>query len=152
MKLVVFGASGGTGKQIVKQALDAGHQVRAFVRNAEKLDLTHENLSVITGDALDEAAVERAVHGMDAVLSALGPKGKPLVIVADSTGKIVDAMKKEGVKRLVVVSVGGILQSKDQPGGFNKVLRECLKTRQKGKGWANLQDDQIQPSLPNRPE
>jgi putative NADH-flavin reductase len=131
MKIVVFGASGGTGKQVVRRALKAGHQVRAFVRNAEKLDLTHENLSVITGDALDEAAVERAVHGMDAVLSALGPKGKPLAIVANSTGKIVDAMKKEGVKRLVVVSVGGILQSKDQPGGFNKFLSGLIKRLQR---------------------
>jgi len=131
MKVVVFGASGGTGQQIVRRALDDGHQVTAFVRNASKLGLTHENLSVATGDTLDAATVDLAVQGVDAVLSAIGPKGKPGTIVAESTQNIVNAMNKHGVKRLVVVSVGGILQPKDQPGGFNKFLSGLIKLLQR---------------------
>ena len=72
MKLLVFGASGGTGRQLVERALAQGHQVTAFVRDPAKLPLTHQNLRVAQGDALRYDTVEPAVAGQDAVLSALG--------------------------------------------------------------------------------
>jgi putative NADH-flavin reductase len=104
MKLTVFGATGGVGRQVVTQALDAGHEVRAYVRNAAKLDLTHANLTVITDELTDRDVVQRAVSGADAVISALGPSldrkatGTPLV---DGTRTIVDAMLAEGVERYI---------------------------------------------------
>jgi putative NADH-flavin reductase len=70
MKLAVLGASGRTGRQIVELALEAGHHVRALVRSRGKLQLTHERLEYVMGDATDAAAVQRAVEGCDAVLSA----------------------------------------------------------------------------------
>ena len=73
MNLTAFGATGGVGREVVTQALDAGHNVRAYVRNPAKLDLTHPNLRVITGELTDHVAVRRAVRGADAVISALGP-------------------------------------------------------------------------------
>jgi putative NADH-flavin reductase len=72
MKLVIFGASGGTGRQLVEQALAQGDLVTAFVRDPVKLPLTHPNLRITQGDALRYDTVEPAVAGQDAVLSALG--------------------------------------------------------------------------------
>ena len=120
MKLTIFGATSATGKHLVEQALSAGHEVIAFVRDATKLGISHEKLKVISGDALNAAQVEDAVKGSDAVMSTLGPKGKPMVMAAESTKNIVSAMEKHGVKRLVVVSVAGISVPKDNR-GFNLV-------------------------------
>ncbi len=72
MKIALFGASGGTGRQLVEQALARGHLVTAFVRNPAKFRTTHENLRVVHGDILNEDAVAQAVSGQDAALSALG--------------------------------------------------------------------------------
>lgn len=120
MKLTIFGASSVTGKQLVDQALKAGHDVTAFVRDATKLGMSHAKLTIVSGDALNRAHVEEAVRGSHAVLSALGPKGKPAVMAAESTKNIVDAMEKYGVKRLVIVSVAGIAVPDDKR-GFNLI-------------------------------
>ncbi len=72
MKLLIFGATGGTGRQLVEQALAQGHVVTAFVRNPAKFRVSHANLRVAQGDVLRYDTVEPAVTGQDAVLSALG--------------------------------------------------------------------------------
>ena len=72
MKLLVFGATGGTGRRIVEQALQQGHVVTAFARDPRKIHLAHDNLRVVRGDILHPDSVETAVAGQDAVLSALG--------------------------------------------------------------------------------
>jgi hypothetical protein len=119
MKLSIFGASSASGKLLVEKALMAGHEVTAFVRNAEKLEIAHEKLKVITGDALNSVQVDDAIKGSDGVLSTLGPKGKPMMVMAaESTRNIISAMEKYGVKRLVVVSVAGVAVAQDKR-GFN---------------------------------
>lgn len=120
MKLTIFGATSSSGRLVVEKALAAGHEVTAFVRDPSKLGITNERLKVVAGDALNAALVEKAVQGSDAVLSTLGPKGKPAVMAAQSTRNIVDAMEEHGVKRLVVVSVAGISVPQDKR-GFNLV-------------------------------
>ncbi len=72
MKLLIFGATGGTGQTLVEQALDQGHIVTAFARDPAKVRTTHKNLSVVKGDILNNDSVEAAINGQDAVLSALG--------------------------------------------------------------------------------
>ena len=72
MRLLVFGATGGTGRRIVEQALQQGHVVTAFARDPRKVRLTHDNLRVVRGDVLRPESVEAAVVGQEAVLSALG--------------------------------------------------------------------------------
>ena len=67
MRLAVFGATGRTGKPLVEQALNAGYEVTAFVRDPSKLATKHERLTVVQGDATDAVAVERVVHVADAV-------------------------------------------------------------------------------------
>jgi putative NADH-flavin reductase len=116
MRLTVFGATGGVGRQVVTQALDAGHDVRAYVRDAAKLDLTHPKLTVITGELNDRDGVQRAVRGADAVISALGPSldrkatGTPLV---GGTRTIVDAMMAEGVERYIGMATPSLRDSRD---------------------------------------
>jgi putative NADH-flavin reductase len=114
MKLTVFGASSPTGKQLLEKALERGHEVTAFVRDVAKVGITHPNLQVVCGDALKYEDVELAVKGRDAILSTLGPKGKPAVMAAESTKNIVNAMEKNGVKRLILVSVAGIAVAQDK--------------------------------------
>ena len=74
MKLLIFGATGGTGRALVEQALAQGHSVTAFARDPAKVRTTHQNLTVSQGNMLDPSSVEAAVQGQDAVLSALGTR------------------------------------------------------------------------------
>ena len=75
MKLIVFGATGGTGQHIVQQALAQGHMATAFVRNPAKFGVSHPNLRIVQGDVMDTVAVERAMPGHDAVLAAHATAG-----------------------------------------------------------------------------
>lgn len=116
MKVIIFGASSRTGMQLIARALQAGYEVTAFVRDVSKLGPHQDDVKVVIGDALNPSEVENAIRGQDAVLSVLGPKGKPAVMAAESTKNIVSAMEKHGVKRLVVVSVAGVAVSQDKRG------------------------------------
>lgn len=108
MEIIVFGASGRTGKHLVRQGLERGHSVTAFVRDPAKIGITHENLKVFKGDVLNPADVSPAMMDKDAVLAALGfSKGSPETICADGTKNMIAAMTKYGVKRLVVESAYG---------------------------------------------
>src|SRR5437879_5171593 len=80
MNLLVLGATGGTGRALVEQALEQGHSVTAFARNPSKIRTTHKNLRVTQGNILDYSSLEVAVKGQDAVVSALGV-GVPVVAV-----------------------------------------------------------------------
>ena len=72
MKLLVFGATGGTGREIVARALAQGHVVTVFVRNPAAISTKHDHLKLVQGNVLDYASVEAAIQGQDAVVSALG--------------------------------------------------------------------------------
>lgn len=72
MNVLIFGATGGTGRALVEQALAQGHAVTAFARNPSKVQTKHSNLRVVKGNVLDPASLEAAIRGQDAVLSALG--------------------------------------------------------------------------------
>jgi putative NADH-flavin reductase len=125
MKLTVFGATGGVGREVVTQALAAGDHVTAYARNPAKLALTHPNLTVITGELTDAAAIQRAVHGADAVISALGPSldrkatGMPLV---DGTRTILDAMQAEGVERYVGMGTPSLRDPRDTASLLGRIV------------------------------
>ncbi|WP_409346739.1 NAD(P)-dependent oxidoreductase [Paenibacillus sp. MBLB4367] len=116
MKVVVFGATGGTGRQVVAQALEYGHEVTAIVRNPEAIDIRHERLEVIRGDVLDPSSFSKSIAGKDAVLSALGVSHrKPTTVYSEGTGYIMKAMQAEGVRRLVCLSSAGLKIPDDTP-------------------------------------
>jgi len=114
MKLIIFGSTGDTGRQIVTQALEQGHDVTAFARSPERFDQKHEKLQVIKGNVLNFASVERAIQGQDVVLCTLGlPPMDKSNLRANGTKNIIRAMEKTGVKRFICQSSDGVGDSSD---------------------------------------
>jgi putative NADH-flavin reductase len=111
MKLLVFGATGPTGRQVVTQALAQGHEVTAFVRDPAGLELANAGLRTVVGDTTrDNEKIAAAVRGQDAVVSALG-RGQRLKsenLIQRSLKAIAGAMESANVRRLVVVSAFGV--------------------------------------------
>ena len=108
MNLVVFGASGGTGRELVRQALAQGHHVTAFVRDPRSFP-EHDALRVVVGDATDAQPVTNAIIGQDAVLSALGSRSLgDRTLLPESMKQILPAMKLNGVRRLIVLGAAGV--------------------------------------------
>ncbi|MGB6830303.1 MAG: NAD(P)H-binding protein, partial [Terracidiphilus sp.] len=107
MKVLVIGAAGRSGEALVDEALAAGHKVTAFVRGAAQYKKA--NVRVVAGDALDADAVDAAVAGQDAVIDALGGKTpwKETTRETSAAHNIVDAMRRNGVRRLLKISVVG---------------------------------------------
>ena len=112
MQIALFGATGRVGRRVLEYALADGHTVRALVRDPNKL-APRDGLEIIQGDVLDAAAVARTVAGTDAVLSGLGGAGVQEPGEAQSQGmrNIVAAMQRHGVRRVLGVAGGGILDS-----------------------------------------
>jgi putative NADH-flavin reductase len=110
MRILVIGATGGTGREIVAQALAVGDEVTALARKPEKMRVTHDRLRVVRGDVLDYGSVEAAMRRQDAVLCALGHKRwlYPTRILSRGTDNIVHAMKAIGVRRLVCETSLGV--------------------------------------------
>jgi putative NADH-flavin reductase len=132
MKLTVFGATGGTGVQVVEQALTAGHEVRAVVRDATRLDADRPGLEVVVGDVMDPSTIVEAVTGSDAVVSAMGSRAgrAPTTVCADSSRSIVEAMHRADAERLVVVSGTGPFDEGEGPGMryiLKPIVRQFLK-------------------------
>lgn len=130
MKLTIFGATGGTGKQLIKQALAAGNQVVAFARNPSKIDVTHEHLTIVQGQLTDTAAIERAVRASDAVISVLGSnprKAKKRKPLTQGMRNILAAMQVTGVRRLIIASTPSASDPKDMPDFKFKLLAGVLK-------------------------
>ena len=114
MRLLVFGASGKTGHELVRQAVDRGHSVTAFVRTPGKFAITGPSVRVVEGNVADSAAVSNAITGHDAVVSALGVS-KPLTHdpdVIEGIRNIVSAMEEHGVRRLIYLSFIGVRESR----------------------------------------
>ena len=115
MRLLVFGATGGTGRALLSQGQEQGHQVTAFVRNPAALE-ARPGLTIVEGDVTDAAAVSRAVAGHEAILSALGPRGGQYGVLPGGVQNIVAAMSQAGVRRLIHVSSFGVGDSLAQMG------------------------------------
>jgi putative NADH-flavin reductase len=130
MKVLVIGAAGRSGEALVNEALAAGHEVTALVRGATQYKKA--NVRVVAGDALDTAAVDAAIAGQDAVIDALGGKTPWKVTTRETSAahNIVDAMQRNGVQRLLKISVVGAGDSVKNAGFFNEHL--LMKTFLRG--------------------
>lgn len=120
MNLLIFGATGGTGRELIRQALETGHSITAFVRNPKKVGIQHHRLHLVQGNVLDAVAVEQAVKSHDAVISALGHKRwiVKTSILSEGTKNIIAAMQKHGVKRFICVTTLGIGDSRGKLGVY----------------------------------
>lgn len=109
-RLLIVGATGGTGRQLVEQALERGYTVTALARNPSALRVEHPRLTVVRGDVLDYPSVESAVRGQDAVVSALGHKRflGPSRILSEGTRNLLRAMESHRVERFVCETALGI--------------------------------------------
>ena len=110
MKLIVFGATGGTGKQVVEQALRAGHEVTVVVRNPATFPVQHLKLIIRQGDVLQPVDFAQLLAGADAVISCLGSHGrKPTTVYSAGVTRIAQAMRKVGVTRIICLSSVGVV-------------------------------------------
>lgn len=130
MHIAVFGATGRTGREVVTQALAAGHTVTAFVRSRDKLAaqqrLENDRLRVVVGDVRDYDAVARAVEGADAVVSCLAPVPKEGRVQTEGTENIVRAMDAHGVGRIVSETGAGVDAPGDPERSFGGKLMQGL--------------------------
>lgn len=127
MKLTILGASGRIGRHVVVQALEAGHDVAVLVRDPSRLGVDPNRVRVVTGTADDGDAVDRAVAGADAVISAIGPDGNtPDQVERLRSGmrRTIEAMQRHGVRRIVNLSGAGIIGQ-----GERKPLLDRVATR-----------------------
>lgn len=118
--LLIVGATGGTGRQLVEQALERGHTVTALARDPSALRVEHPRLTVIRGNVLDYRSVEAAVRGQDAVVSALGHKRffGPTRILSEGTRNVLRAMETHRVQRFVCETALGIGDSAGRMGVY----------------------------------
>lgn len=117
-KVLIVGATGGTGQALVREAIERHLQVTALVRDPARLNLTHPRLTVVQGDVLDRPSVEAAVRGQDAVICALGHRRYfyPNRILSEGTRNVLGAMEALGVRRLVCQTSLGIGDSAGRMG------------------------------------
>ena len=147
MNILVLGATGNTGQQFVNMALERGHRITAIVRSIAGVD-ERSGLKIIQGDVLNPAVLRHACSGMDAVVSCLGIRKKnpadpwsPLLSPEDFTTRcavaIVDAMKINGIERLIVISSAGVGDSWET---VDSELRKVIQSSSVGKIFLDLKN------------
>ncbi|MER5713416.1 NAD(P)H-binding protein [Streptomyces sp. NPDC042898] len=131
MKLTVFGATGGIGLELVRQALASGHEVTAVVRDPARLTVTGERLVVHRADLTDPETLRAAVTGRDAVLSGLGARGRADAatgVATRLTGSVLAAMEAERVRRLLVVSAAPVGPAAEGDGVLDKAVLAVISS------------------------
>jgi len=127
LNVIVFGATGKTGRHTVRTALERGHRVTAFGRSVDRLDIRDDALARHQGDVFDAASVNSAVAGHDAAIVCLGSAGlRDTATLATGTRNVVDAMAERGVDRLVVLSAAGVDESWQQVPWSSRLLYRTL--------------------------
>lgn len=111
MKIVIFGATGVVGSAITKEALAQGYKVTVLTRDAKRVKITNDNLTVVEGKVTDRVTVRKVLEGQDAVIQSLGiggkGNGKPTTFVSDANKLIMEEMKRMNERRLIAISVIG---------------------------------------------
>ncbi|MFD0148263.1 NAD(P)-dependent oxidoreductase [Streptomyces sp. NPDC055721] len=131
MKLTVFGATGGIGLELVRQALASGHEVTAVVRDPARLTVTGERLVVHKADLADPETLRAAVTGRDAVLSGLGARGRADAatgVATRLTRSVLTAMEAERVRRLLVVSAAPVGPAAEGDGVLDKAVLAVISS------------------------
>jgi putative NADH-flavin reductase len=119
MNLLIIGATRGIGLQLLEQALQAEHVITALVRDPQKMPKQHDRLRVVQGDILDLEAVQRAMAGQEAVCVTIGIgiTWNPVTVFSKGTSNVLEAMRQQGVRRLICITGIGAGDSKGH-GGF----------------------------------
>lgn len=126
MNILILGGTGRVGGQIVTYALHDRHHVTVLVRTPKKIQMNHENLTIIQGNVLNKDDIVRAMHGIDVVISALNTDGA--TTLSESMPFIIKAMENEGIQRIITIGTAGILQSRITP---NLLRYQSSESKQK---------------------
>lgn len=129
MRIAVIGASQGVGLELLKIALEEGHEVTALLRDPSRLSIAHARLKIVRGDILEAASVAAATSGQDAVCVCIGipPTRKPVTVFSQGIGNVLAAMKREPHQKLIAVSGIGAGDSKGHGGFFyDRVINPLL--------------------------
>ena len=133
MKIILWGATGLTGSEILNQALAAGHEMKAIVRNPERIEVQHANLTVVQGDVLNPQSVKETVAGGDVVISALGSGAsfaqarKPTTIYSEGFANIVAAMRKHNIRRFIALLSVGTVPDPNEAFIHKQIIRPLLR-------------------------
>ncbi|MCE2769308.1 MAG: NAD(P)H-binding protein [Saprospiraceae bacterium] len=127
MKVTIFGATGFSGQAILADSIKQGHEVTILVRDASKIPIKHQNLTIVEGNVLNPQTVASVLHHQEAVIQCLGVSGKgdgkPTTFISDATKIIVDEMQKQQIKRLIAMSnVGAGNSIAFQPWFFTRII------------------------------
>src|SRR5215203_3025159 len=128
VKVLIIGATGATGKILMREALVHGFEVTALARNPSAVASEDHRPRVLEGNALDATEIEAAVAGQDAVLSVLGTRSsRPTTLFSESTHNLIGAMDKHGVRRLVCITGVGVGDSKGHVGFlYDRIIRPLV--------------------------
>jgi len=127
MRVIVFGATGKTGRHVVRAGLAEGHRITAFGRSVEQLQIDDPSLEVFKGDAFDAGSVRAAVAGHDAAIICLGSTGlRDKFTLSAGTKTVIDAMVAKDVHRLIVMSAAGVGESWKQIPWSSRLLFHTL--------------------------
>lgn len=115
MKLTIFGATGRTGQLLVKQALEAGHELTVYVRNPDAFNFQNHHLKIVQGDLHDKLKLKDAISGADACISVLGGNSltKHATTICEGIENIVGIMQLQGVDRFIYLSSLGAGESRN---------------------------------------
>jgi putative NADH-flavin reductase len=112
MNILVFGATGGSGKEFVQQALQKGHKITTIVRNPEKFDLQNRLLKVVKGDVMQPETIAKELAGIDVVVSALGVHSRePTTLFSQGASNILEAMETHRIRRFMCISAQAVVIS-----------------------------------------
>ncbi|MFJ7510363.1 SDR family oxidoreductase [Peribacillus simplex] len=126
MNILILGATGRVGGQLVTYGLEDRHHVTVLVRTPEKIQINNANLTIIQGNVLNKDDIVRAMHGIDVVISALNTDGT--TTLSASMPLIIEAMEYEGIQRIITIGTAGILQSRTTP---NSLRYQSSESKQK---------------------
>ena len=128
MRLAIFGATGGTGLEVTRQALEKGHSVRVLVRNPDRMTLVNQNMRLVLGNVLERESVTKTILGTDAVINCLGQSSlvRNTGVVSQGTRMIVEVMKQHGVRRLVITSSFGVGESLQKAACWQRMVFSTL--------------------------
>lgn len=103
--LAILGGAGKAGRPLVAEALLAGYPVRVLLRHPDQFDLTHERLTILTGDARDPVAIAQLLNGSQALISTLGnPRGENTPILSTVTKQLLPALQAAGISRYITLT------------------------------------------------
>jgi len=133
VKIVLWGATGLTGREVLDQALSDGHEVKAVARNPEQIKVEHVNLSIVYGDVLNAQSVQEAVSGGEVVISALGSGAsfakarKPTTIYSKGFANIIAAMRKHKIRRFIALLSVGTVPDPNEALIHKRIIRPLIR-------------------------